>query len=87
MNQEQAVQSSLPADAEFQDIRDLEFSQDDFLNTTLPYELVYRCKDDPFRHDRQLAIMCAKAAKVGIRNFKTLYSKYTLSLKRTVTDI
>ena len=36
MNQEQAVQSSLPADAEFQDIRDLEFSQDDFLNTTLP---------------------------------------------------
>lgn len=65
----------------------VEYTQDDFLNSTAPYEEVYQYKDDPFQHDRHLAIMCAKAAKAGIRNFKTLYSKYTLSLKRAASEI
>ena len=59
-----------------------QYTQDDFLYTTAPYEEVYQYKDEPFQHDRHLSIMCGKAAAVGIRNFKTLYSKYTLSLKR-----
>lgn len=87
MSEGNMLAGALPADAAFHDIKDLEFSQDDFLSTTLPYEMIYRYRDDPFQHDRQLSIMCSKAAKVGIRNFKTLYSKYTLSLKKTSTDI
>lgn len=87
MSEGNTLAGALPADAAFHDIKDLEFSQDDFLSTTLPYEMIYRYRDDPFQHDRQLSIMCSKAAKVGIRNFKTLYSKYTLSLKKTSTDI
>lgn len=67
--------------------QNVEYTQDDFLNSTAPYEEVYQYKDDPFQHDRHLAIMCAKAAKAGIRNFKTLYSKYTLSLKRAASEI
>lgn len=65
----------------------VEYTQDDFLNSTAPYEEVYQYKDDPFQHDRHLAIMCVKAAKAGIRNFKTLYSKYTLSLKKAASEI
>lgn len=81
------INSHLPADYEFRNIQDLEFTQDDFLLTTIPYELVYRYHNDTFQHERQLAIMCAKAAKAGIRNFKTLYSKYTLSLKQATQDV
>lgn len=65
----------------------VEYTQDDFLNSTAPYEEVYQYKDDPFQHDRHLAIMCVMAAKAGIRNFKTLYSKYTLSLKKAASEI
>ena len=65
----------------------VKYTQDDFLNSTAPYEEVYQYKDDPFQHDRHLAIMCVKAAKAGIRNFKTLYSKYTLSLKKAASEI
>ena len=64
-----------------------QYTQDDFLYTTAPYEEVYQYKDEPFQHDRHLSIMCGKAAAVGIRNFKTLYSKYTLSLKRASADV
>ena len=67
--------------------QDVEYTQDDFLNSTAPYEEVYQYRDDPFQHDRHLAIMCVKAAKAGIRNFKTLYSKYTLSLKKAASEI
>lgn len=87
MTEETALPAHQPADAMFRDIKDMEFTQEDFLQTTLPYELVYRFHTDTFQHERQLAIMCVKAANVGIRNFKTLYSKYTLSLKQAPGDV
>lgn len=75
------------AELETSSEKNREYTQDDFLNTTAPYEEVYQYRDDPFQHDRHLSIMCVKAANAGVRNFKTLYSKYTLSLKRVATDV
>lgn len=47
-----------------------QYTQDDFLYTTAPYEEVYQYKDEPFQHDRHLSIMCGKAAAVGIQQFQ-----------------
>ncbi len=48
---------------------------------------MYSYHNEPFTHEKQLLLMCAKAQSVGIRNFKKLYSEYTKSLRQAVTDV
>lgn len=64
-----------------------QYTQEDYFESTAPYEEVYAYHTDPFHHERQLTIMAAKAAAVGIRNFKKLYAEYTKSLKQASADI
>lgn len=60
------------------------YTAKDFLESTGPYEDVYKFKDDPFRLNQEISKMSAVASKAGIRNFKTLYTGYVKSQK-TIT--
>lgn len=56
-----------------------EYTKDDFLYTTQPYEEVYASKDDPFMHSLKLERMTAQALSVGVKTFKGLYKSYVKS--------
>lgn len=58
------------------------YTKEDFLFETGPFEDVYKYKDDNFMLQKQLIIMSEQASKVGIRNFKTLFSEYVKAQKR-----
>ena len=63
------------------------YTQEDFFNSTTPYEEVYAYREDPFQMERKLSKMAKAAESVGIRNFKKLFAEYTNSLKRSSTEI
>lgn len=62
------------------------YTKDDFLNSTKPFEDVYRFIEDRFTHARELEKMSEVAKAVGVRNFKALYKDYTVSLKTAIRD-
>jgi uncharacterized protein (DUF927 family) len=64
----------------------LDYTQDDFLNTTAPFEEVYAVKD-AFQHERALVSMCQAAKKAGVINFKAMYMAYEKSLKQQAMTI
>jgi len=63
-----------------------EYTQEDFLNTTGPFEAVYAIKDT-FQHERALSAMCQVAKKAGVINFKAMYIAYGKSLKQQAMTI
>ncbi len=64
-----------------------EYTQDDFLNTTAPFEEVYALHGDPFQHERALAAMCKVAKKAAVINFKTMYIAYVKSLRKQAMTV
>ena len=62
------------------------YTKDDFLNSTKPFEDVYKFIEDRFTHARELEKMSGVAKAVGVRNFKALYKDYTVSLKTAIRD-
>lgn len=63
------------------------YTQEDYLNGTSPYEEVYAYNNNPFQMERKLSEMSIEARKVGVMNFKKLFTEYTKFLKRTSTEI
>lgn len=63
------------------------YTQEDFFNSTAPYEEVYAYHEDPFQHEMQLNKMAQMASLAHVRNFKKLYAEYLNSLKRNSTEI
>jgi len=64
-----------------------EYTQDDFLSTTAPFEEVYALHGDPFQHERALAAMCKVAKKAAVINFKTMYIAYVKSLRKQAMTV
>lgn len=58
-----------------------EYTQDDFLNGTAPFENVYALHNNPFQEKRAIALMSVVAKSVGVSGFKALYQDYVRSLK------
>lgn len=63
-----------------------QYTAEDFLDSTKPYEEVYRYKDDPFRLNQEIAKMADVASKVGVKNFKTLFTGY-LKSQRAIKQV
>jgi hypothetical protein len=61
-----------------------EYTQEDFLNGTAPFEEIYALHDDPFKEERAVAAMDLQAKAVGVIGFKGMYQKYKKSLKSMV---
>lgn len=55
------------------------FKKDDFLNSSIPYENIYKEKD-PIEHERIFKAIEENARAVGVRNFEHLYRCYVVSL-------
>lgn len=56
------------------------YEKDDFL-TTAPYEELYKLRKQPFVHAAQMEELALYAAHKGFKGFKTMYKRYTESLK------
>ncbi len=54
------------------------FSKEDFLETTKPYDFVAKAKDQ-FELEKRLTLVSANAVKVGVKNFRTIYKSYSRS--------
>lgn len=63
------------------------YTQDEYLNGTTPYEEIYAYHDNPFQMERKLAEMSIEARKVGVMNFKKLFTEYAKFMKRTSSEI
>ena len=61
-----------------------QYTKEQFLETTEPYDYLLSIKNDPEQHERELAAITENASAVGIRNFGTLYKLYEKE-KRTMT--
>lgn len=59
----------------------MDYTQDDFLNTTGPFEEIYKIHDNSFQESRAIAAMEIKAKSVNVIGFKGMYQKYVKSLK------
>lgn len=60
----------------------MDYTKDDFLNSSQPYEEVYQSADNPFQHERAITLMAEHAQQVGVRNFRKMYSQYCKALKQ-----
>lgn len=58
-----------------------EFTEQDFLEGTAPYEYLFEFKDDTFRLERELTKLCKVAAKFKIKNFKKMFQEYVKKQK------
>lgn len=58
------------------------FSKEDFLSGTKPYEFVHRVQDDPFEHQRAIQLVSEKAKQHGVSNFRKMYRCYSKSLEK-----
>lgn len=65
------------------DIQIPEFTKEDFLFTSEPFEWLNKFSDNAFLTMQLTERLNARASSVGIRNFKTLFKTYKESLKRT----
>lgn len=59
---------------------DINYTKEDYIATTAPYEEVERC-GNPFEKEQKIAQLADHARSVGVRNFMTLYKKYVKSMK------
>lgn len=59
-----------------------EFTKDDFLSGTAPYEFCWQYKDDPFIQKRIIETVSQAAMKCGVRSFKAIYKEYAVVQKR-----
>ena len=59
---------------------DRNYTKEDYIATTAPYEEVERC-GNPFEKEQKIAQLANHARDVGVRNFMTLYKKYVKSMK------
>lgn len=57
------------------------YTKDDFLETSKPYEAVWKLRDDAFKQKQALAIMAAAAQEIGVRNFKSLFNDFAKAKK------
>lgn len=57
-----------------------DFTQEEFLNSTKPFEWVYRFHSTPFQEERATGSAAIKAKAVGVIGFKGMYQKYIKSL-------
>lgn len=60
-----------------------QYTREDFLDTTTPFENLYGYIEDPFEHERRLTVMADEARAVGVRNLRKLYAEYCRSMQRT----
>ena len=58
----------------FRDVE--EYTKEDFIEGTEPYEYLYLYKDDPFMLERKRLKIDAVAKKCGIRNFSKMFKEY-----------
>mgnify|MGYP002795564151 CR=1 FL=1 len=58
-----------------------EYTKNDFLMTTTPYEWLYAHKDNRFELKQLLSRMSAMAKSVGVGNLTTLFNAYVESIK------
>ena len=58
----------------FRDVE--EYTKEDFIEGTEPYEYLYLYKDDPFMLERKRLKIDAVARKCGIRNFSKMFKEY-----------
>lgn len=59
-----------------------EFTRDDFLSTSTPYEFCYKFKDDSFTLKRVLESVSQNALKCGVRSFKSIYKDYVAAQQK-----
>lgn len=59
-----------------------EFTTEDFIDSTEPYEYVYQFANDPFREEREAARVSEIARSRKVRNFMKIYKEYKLAAKR-----
>lgn len=59
---------------------DINYTKEDYIATTAPYEEVERC-GNPFEKEQKIAQLANHARDVGVRNFMTLYKKYVKTMK------
>ena len=57
------------------------FTKDDYLKTTKPYEWLYEFEDNPLKFNQLSALLKEKASGVGVKNFGTLLKSYTQLVK------
>lgn len=57
-----------------------EYTKEDFLKTTKPYEYLQYLKEDPTQHEQALLAVQENARAVGVRNFRKIYASYIASL-------
>ena len=57
-----------------------EYSKEDFLKSSAPYEFLYSFKDNPFVLNQMCQAMKEKAGAVGVRCFMALYKAYCQSI-------
>jgi hypothetical protein len=53
-----------------------EFTREDFIDGTAPYEFLYRLKDSAFEHSQMLVKMTQLAKTHGVISFKKVYESY-----------
>ena len=58
-----------------------QYTKEQFLETTEPYDYLLAIKNDPEQHERELAAIKENASAVGIKNFGTLYKVYQEAIK------
>ena len=58
-----------------------DYTQQDFLTSTAPYEAIYKLHKNPFEHGQAMAAMVAYAKTQGFTGFKAMYKNYCESLK------
>lgn len=57
-----------------------EFTRDDYLKSTAPFEYLYQYKDNQFEQKQLLNILSQQAAGVGVRNLAALFKAYVASI-------
>lgn len=62
-----------------------DFTRDDYLTTTKPFEYLYAHKENKFEMKQLLGRMSAQAQTVGIRNLAALFKAYIETVSGTVT--
>lgn len=60
-----------------------EFTKDEYLTTTKPFEELYKYIDDKFTLTRMLTVASEQAKKAGISNFKTIFKAYCDAQKKS----
>lgn len=57
------------------------YTAEDFLESTTPYEELEKCSGDPFLQQRMIEAMSKYAASIGFRGLKLMYKRYQQSIR------